>query len=350
MRVYIIILNWNGWRETLECLASVFRLKYPDFVVVVCDNGSDDGSLEKIAAWANGDERARESRFLAIPQTPDAARRIPFAKHARAEAEAGAPATTRLVLIDNGANLGFAGGCNVGLRFALGQADMAYAWLLNNDAVVDPEALSALVGTMKRDPGIGICGSQVRSYDKPNVIQTQGGTLNRWLCTTHSLACGVEVASAPPAPSQVDYVPGASMLVSRAYLEKVGLMEESYFLYFEEIDWAERGRSSFRLAICPESVIYHVGGASIGTRDEKGERGVRSEYFLLRNRLVFAHRFYRRRLITVYAGFLASIVSRLARGQWSRARIAFLALIGRAPAVGTQAPPKRPASYGSSAD
>ena len=335
MRVYIVILNWNGWRETIECLASVFRLEYAQFVAVVCDNGSGDSSLDSISAWANGELRAHETAFLPGPQAPSSPTTIPFVKLTRKESESGPAARTRLVLIDNGANLGFAGGCNVGLRFAMKQTDMEYVWVLNNDTVVDPASLGDLVSEMKRDPTIGICGSQVRSYDNPETIQTQGGLLNRWFCTTHSLAYGIKADFAPAPPARIDYIPGASMFVSRAYLERIGLMEESYFLYFEEIDWSERGKGSFRFAVCPTSVVYHVGGAIIGTRDEKGDRGIRSEYYLLHNRLVFARRFYKSRLVTVYLGFFASILARLARRQWSRAYVAMCALVGHNPTGGS---------------
>lgn len=121
------------------------------------------------------------------------------------------------------------------------------------------------------------------------------------------------------------------MFVTREFIEEVGLMEESYFLYFEEIDWAERGNGRFDLGINPVSVVYHHGGASIGTPSERGQRGMRSEYYLLRNRLVFARRFYKARMLTVYGAFILSISSRVFRRQWLRAYIAVCAMLGCKP-------------------
>lgn len=334
--VYVVLLNWNGWRDTIECLESVFRLEGQRFVAVVCDNASSDGSMDRIVAWARGEHAAANTPFLA---SAPIAKPVAFDRVSRIEAERGPAVAAPLVLIDNGANLGFAGGCNVGIRYALTRADCAHVWLLNNDSVVEPATLRELVAVCESRPRVGICGSQVRYYDAPQRVQTFGGLLNRWFCTTHSIACGVESSMVKAAPAQIDYVPGASMLVTRAFLEQVGLMAEHYFLYFEEIDWAERGRGRFDLAVCRTSLVYHRGAASIGSPADGGERGMRSEYFLLRGRVLFAKRFYRARLCVVYLGLLASICTRVRRGQWRRARVALCAAAGIHPfALGLPAP------------
>ena len=329
-RVYVVLLNWNGWRDTIECLESVLRLEGQECVAVVCDNASGDGSLAKIEAWSRGELVAAVTPFL--PQPP-VAKPIPSLRHSRSEAEAGPVQSAPLVLIDTGANLGFAGGCNVGIRYALTRPDCSHVWLLNNDTVVPPEALRAMVALCDANPGVGICGSQVRYYDKPEMVQTFGGLLNPWFCTTHSIACGAAASTVTAAPTRLDYVPGASMLVTRDFLQQVGLMSERYFLYFEEVDWAERGKGKFELAVALASVVYHRGAASIGSPSELGERGVRSEYFLLRGRVLFARKFYRRHLLVVYLSLLGSVYKRLRRGQWLRARVALSALMGWRPAM-----------------
>lgn len=327
MTVYIVVLNWNGWKETVQCLESVFRMDHQDFVAVVCDNASQDNSLQQIIGWADGVVTTAPPSYLG--HTHVLAKPVPYDRLTRSAAEAGRPTASRLVIIENQANLGFAGGCNVGVRFAMTRPGMEYVWLLNNDTVVAPDCLAQLLQFALGDPRIGLAGSQVRYYDRPSVIQTQGGILNRWLCTTHSLYAGATAGAAHPDDGVAsDYIPGMSMLASRAFISQVGVMEERYFLYYEEIDWAERGKRDFHYAICPQSIVYHHGGASIGSHTEGGERGKRSEYYLLRNRLLFAQRFYKPRLIIVYVGFLASIGRRLLHGRWSRAYIAICALVG----------------------
>ena len=329
-RVYIVILNWNGWRDTIECLESVLRLEGQAFSVVVCDNASSDGSMDHIRAWAQGGVAAHDTPFL--PGSSVAKPLSPL-RLTRAQAEAAEGPKAPLLLIDNGANLGFAGGCNVGIRHALNQPDCGYVWLLNNDCVVPADALAAMTRLCVDRPRIGLCGSQVRYYDKPETVQTFGGVLNAWFCTTHSIDCGSAGASIETEPPRIDYVPGASMLATRPFLEQVGPMCEDYFLYFEEIDWAERGKGRFELAVCPQSVIYHRGAASIGSPGEGGERGVRSEYYLLRGRIMFARKFYRWRLPVVYLGLLASVLTRVRRRQWVRVRVALCVLAGLRPSL-----------------
>ena len=154
----VILLNWNGWKDTLECLESVFRLDGKDFRVIVCDNASTDGSLEKIKQWARGELAAE----CANPQlsgltSPPVAKPIQYLEMTREQAEARTGGwEAPLTLIQTGGNLGFAGGNNVGLRLALGDPDCQYFWLLNNDTVVKPTALSAMVRLMQQMPEIGL--------------------------------------------------------------------------------------------------------------------------------------------------------------------------------------------------
>ena len=158
-RVYVALLNWNGWGDTLECLESLFRSDYSDFQVIVCDNGSEDGSMDHLEAWAEGRVDiaggCRDQR-LARFSFPPAPKPIPYVVHGRGAAEAGgggSDSSARLILIESGANLGFAGGYNIALRYALARDDFAYIWLLNNDTVVNGDALSAVGPSHARKAG-----------------------------------------------------------------------------------------------------------------------------------------------------------------------------------------------------
>lgn len=323
-RIYVVVLNWNGWRDTIECLESVFRLEGAAITAVVCDNASDDESVGQIEAWAKGEVGAQRSPML--PAEP-VRKPLAFRRLSRSQAEREPSDGLALVLIDTGGNLGFAGGCNVGIRHALRDPRCSHVWLLNNDSVAAPDALARMLALLSSRPRVGLCGSQVCCYERPAMVQTFGGLLNRWFFTTHSLANGA-TAGALPEPAKVDYVPGASMLATRAFLENVGLMSEDYFLYFEEIDWAVRAKGRFELAVCSASVVFHRGGASIGTPGDKGERGLRSEFYLLRGRLLFAKRVFPWRLPTAYLGMVGSLLARLHRRQWGRAKVALGVLLG----------------------
>lgn len=306
----VVILNWNGWRDTLACVQSVLK-HAPESQVVVCDNGSSDGSYEHLGTALSLQLPVGALRCLsameAWPQLVDA----------------------RVVLIQNGANLGFAGGCNIGLRFALSQGH-EYFWLLNNDTEIEPGALAHLLDRVLRDPKIGMCGSRLVYFDAPDVVQARGGA-------TYAPALGVgrhigvhEPISAPENPEAIeadmDYVVGASMLVTRRFLESVGLMQEDYFLYFEELDWATRGRAQgFRLAYAPESVVRHKEGASIGS-SHQGPGSTLSMRYLSRNRLLFTQRFHKQHLGSVRRRMLFEAMVYVKRRQWAVAKVVLQSL------------------------
>jgi GT2 family glycosyltransferase len=316
-QVYIILLNWNGWKDTIECLESVFRLSYPRFTVIVCDNASSDRSIEKIEGWAAGRVTAScgspDLRGLSLPSIPKplAFSFISSLEEARTSSSSG----TRLLLIQTGDNLGFAGGNNVGIRYALRCGDCDYVWLLNNDTVVEPDSLSAMVGMAEADPKLGICGSQLRSYAPPHEIQTMGGRrYSPWSGRTRPLQelTTPQISTMPGAP---DYIEGASMLISRRCLKAVGLLEESYFLYYEELDLAARASPAFPFGYSPESVVYHKEGASIGSAHNSANRSALSDFYQARNRIVFSKRYYTWFLPSVLAATCLGALQRLMIGR-----------------------------------
>ncbi|OGU12894.1 MAG: hypothetical protein A2075_15565 [Geobacteraceae bacterium GWC2_58_44] len=305
-RACVILVNWNGWRDTLECLESLLDLDHPDFRVVVCDNGSADDSLRQISGWAKS-------------------RRPGFSEYRRGEAEAGGdPCCDHwLTLIDTGENLGFAGGNNVGLRYALARGGFGYFWLLNNDTAVEPDALTHLVERMRQAPAIGICGSTVKLYhDRQRTQALGGGYYCRWIGLPwhYGRFTRWEGAIDPKgrAESRMNYVEGASMLVSRRFLEEIGLLNEEYFLYFEEPDWAARAKGRFELGYAPKSVVYHKVGGSIGTRSNPAKKSLICDFYNIRNRILFARKCHPATLPTIYLALVPEILLRLLCGRWSR--------------------------------
>ena len=324
-RVYIIVLNWNGWGDTIECLESVLRLDYPNYKVVVCDNASRDGSLGYIRRWARGELAAQcKNPALACFTSPPSPKPVPLVELSPDHAEKTTDdRDARLVLIQTGANLGFAGGNNVGLRYALRQGDCAFAWLLNNDTVVRPDTLSRLVERMQERPEAGICGSTLLYYHDPSTVQAWGGSVyNKWFARGGHIGKLANAAQPPDTPGverKMAYVIGASMLVRRSFLEQIGLMDEQYFLYFEELDWMTRGKLSFSMAFCSESTVYHKEGSSIGTATPDRKRSTLSEYYSTRSRLLFTRRFAPYALPSVCAMVLASSLHRALIADFDRA-------------------------------
>lgn len=255
-RVYVVILNWNGWADTIECLESVFRLDYPEFRVIVCDNASEDGSLEQIKAWARGDVVVTlpDENPLRRFSSPPVAKPVTFVEYDRARAESGGdPAEdARLVLIQTGANLGFAGGNNVGIRYALDQgAD--FIWLLNNDAVVsDSRILDRLIETSL---GEAICSTVTVDYYSKKVWFA-GGAIS-WLVggPTHSRKRRTGIAY----PS--GFISGCNMFVPAQVLLDLGLLDERFFLGMEDCVLSYRARmDGRRLMIVNVDSVYHKVG------------------------------------------------------------------------------------------
>lgn len=328
MRIGVVVLNWNGWADTLECLESLLRCRAIGGPIVVCDNDSEDESVERLRDWAEGRldvwvPPEAPLRGLSHPPIP---RPIPIVEHDRASAEAAngvgeAESAARLVLIRTGANLGFAGGNNVGLRYLLGRADVDGVWLLNNDTVVDPGAAAALIAEVERDERIGLCGSTLLYYEEPERVQAAGGaTYNAWMALPRHIGEALPVSRLPD-PDQVRarmaFPTAASVLVTRAFLEEVGLMSEDYFFYFEELDWARRGAGRFRIGYAPDSRVYHREGRSIGNAGAK-RKSYLSDYYFLRNRMRITRRYFPRRMLTVRLALLLALVNRLRRRQWDR--------------------------------
>lgn len=314
-RVYIIIVNWNGGQDTVECLESLLRMSYPSFTVVVCDNGSSDESLEVIKRWSESNDLCyNELRSDEVYQKDKLDADLP------------------LVVIRSSVNLGFAGGNNVGMRYALARGDCAYVWLLNNDTVVETDALTRLVERMEQQASVGMCGSTIRLYHDPEKIQALGGGYYcRWIGLPWHYGrfrmWGKEI-NQRRAETWMNYVEGASMLVSRKFVEEIGMMCEDYFLYFEETDWAIRAKGRFQMAYAQQSVVYHKVGASIGTSSNPARKSIVCDYFNIRNRILFTKRFFPAALPIIYLLIFGALLLRICLGRWDRVWMIVKLLIG----------------------
>ncbi len=326
-KAYIIIVNYNGWKDTIECLESVFKLEYNNFQVIVIDNCSLNGSFEKIKAWTLGNISVTVNNpALQSLSMPPIAKPLPFSEYTQAEAEANSsviPDPNPLILIQAYQNGGFSHGNNIGLRFALTKKDFDYVWLLNNDTVTDSGALHHLTNRMnayqQAGKKVGLIGGKVLYYDEPDVLQcVSGGTYNKWI------AIPTPVGNNQKDNGQFDVeevntylIMGACTLISRAFLEEVGLLGEDYFLYFEEQDLAERGRrkGNWQLGYAWQSKVYHKDGSSTGGSKDKTKTSKLSDYYYSRSKILFTKKFYSFCLPTVYLSFIPIMINRMRRGK-----------------------------------
>lgn len=257
-KVSIIILNWNGWQDALECLESIYNIDYPDYNVIVVDNGSNDESIEMIKKYASGKLEV-ESNFFEFNQynkpikifDAEDLKSSPEARMVYEELDS----NRKLILIKNDNNSGFSVGNNIGITFSLEILMPEYILLLNNDTVVDRIFLDELVKYASTDPKIGIVGPEVLYYDKPDKTALIGNEVN--LCNgkiTHSLK-NMEYSSKPV---EIGFVVGCGLLIKRLVIEDIGMLDPNYFLYYEDVDWCLRAqKQGYDVVYVPKSKIWH---------------------------------------------------------------------------------------------
>jgi GT2 family glycosyltransferase len=239
--VSIVVLNYKGREDTLDCLRSLEHLTYRHVQIVVVDNHSEDGLEQAVRA-----------------------------------------AHPRAVFIQTGANLGFTGGNNVGIRYAL-EHGADYVMLLNNDTVVAPDFLDVMIEVMEQDPSIGVTGPMIYYYHNPDMIWSAGGEIDWSRGETHMTGINeLDVSQFGLTPRPADFVTGCALLARREVWQKVGLLDERFFMYYEETEWCVRaGRSGYKLMVVPMAMIWHK--ISIEAR----AASPRIYYYMVRNRLLF---------------------------------------------------------------
>jgi len=287
-RISIIILNWNGWIDTLECLESLYSISYPFYDVIILDNGSKDNSLGCIRSYAAGDLSVTSKFFeYTVNGKP-----IKILEYTNDDAELGGgregeivdlPSNRKLVLIRNNKNYGFAEGNNIGIRYALKALDPEYILLLNNDVVVESDFLDKLVVAIKNDDGAGFAGPAVFFYDyngHTDIFSTVGINLLIRKGWFHRIGNIEQDRGQYKTVITVDYLEASCLLIKRAVLEKIGLFDSRYFAYWEETDLCIRGRDAGYKCICvPTAKIWHKVSSS-------APKGVKL-YYMTRNRFWF---------------------------------------------------------------
>jgi GT2 family glycosyltransferase len=320
--VDIVVLNYNGWRDTIACLESLFRLEYRPFRVIVCDNGSPNESVERIEAWARGESIA-ETRGPAVLRalvTPPVAKPIPYVICDRDVAERGGGAAASpdsnppLVIIRVGANLGFAGGNNVGIRYSLARRDAKYVMLLNNDTVVSPTCVHELVKRAEEDASIGAVGATMLDFDQPELVQAAaGGTIAPWHGMVRASQEGAKRGSTTER-SRLDFISGACLLARLTAIETVGMLDERFFMYGEDQDFSLRlRRAGFSLAYASSAEFWHIGGGTSVPRSPF------NDYHNVLSSLLFVRKHFRYLLPLAAAYSLyKAVLPKIVRGEWER--------------------------------
>lgn len=265
--VVVVILNWNGKRDTLECLSSVRAINYPSFEIVVVDNGSTDDSVAAIKAHFPG-----------------------------------------ISVIETGENLGYAGGNNAGMRYAI-QQGADYVLLLNNDTVVDRSVLTALTRAAAKIGGDAILAAQIYFYSDPDRIWYAGARIVRETATTYHEGYRAVDGAAPHVDMvETGYASGCAFFIGTSLLARIGLFDERFFLLYEETDLCSRAeRVGVKSYVVPDARVWHKISVSFG-----GMESPTYMYFHFRNRLLWAEKHLRMGpRVMVYARVARELLSGL---------------------------------------
>ncbi|MHC2995246.1 MAG: glycosyltransferase family 2 protein [Candidatus Atribacteria bacterium] len=236
--VYIVILNWNGWQDTAVCVESLLKISYPNYKILIVDNGSTDDSVKMLS-----------EKFPNVE------------------------------ILQTGENLGYAGGNNRGIEKALANG-AEYVFVLNNDTKVDKNFLHPLVDAMEEDKQIGITSGTVYNFDPPHTIQYVGGYFNLYKGTSHAFAKNTIDRGQFNTSKEVSLPCGAAMLIRADILYKIGMINEMFFLFYEEVALSMMVKSAgYKITFTPGSKIYHKIGAS------GRKKYAQVSYYTIRNRI-----------------------------------------------------------------
>lgn len=293
-RVAIVLVNWNGYEVTKDCLESLRKVEYSNFYVIVVDNGSSDGSADKL-----------ESEFQ------------------------------EAVVLRAGRNLGFTGGNNLGMKHALDQgAD--YVLLLNNDTVVSPAFLAELVGAGERNGSVGMLNPKIYYYNPPDRIWYAGGEFKMWQAYARHTGARRKDTGQWNQEREVTFITGCAFLIKTGVLHRIGLLDDIFFYSCEDTDWCVRiAQAGYKGLYVPSAVIWHKESYDVKKNAGRAFR----DYYNIRNGILMARKHARLyewpsfllflALMLTYrtAGYLVKgqpdRVVALYRGLWSGCTTAF---------------------------
>jgi hypothetical protein len=291
------------------------KLEDNAYSIVVVDNQSTDGSIEKIKAYleGNGPEIQAENPDLNHLVFPFSAKPFPFVFSEESEKYPVSFFSEKLILIQAKENMGYGPGNNIGIQFALQDPDCEYIWILNNDTLVEPYCLLELKkqfeSDQKKEIKTGGVGPKICYVQQPDLIQSTGSIFIPWICYSK-----FEDHNAPRnttglvSKNYVHHLVGASVLFKKRIFEDTGLLCNDHFVYLEEIDFAIRAsKHGWTFSFQPKAILYHKEGGTISKSAHQAV-GSLSEFYWNRNKILITLRYYPWFLPTVLLSSLASIL------------------------------------------
>lgn len=239
--VYIIILNWNGYKDTIECIESIKKITYKNYDILIIDNGSTDNSVTELS------------------------KKYP-----------------NVTIIENQENLGYAGGNNIGFKYAL-KKKAEYTFIINPDSIISETCINELIVKMNDDSSIGMASPKIYFYDKPKIIWYAGSKIDWKRGLTPHVGYNEIDNGQFDKYTYTDRVSGCAVMIKTDLLKRIGFFDERYFLYFEETDLSVRFKKlGYNVAFIPNAKCWHKISKSTG-----GYYGSIYQYYMTRNNLLF---------------------------------------------------------------
>ncbi len=285
----VLVVGFRNPADVARCLHALGRMApEPGFAVFVCENGGAaafDALITGLTASDGPCATDPDGRIIVTPR---------FVRTRQLRLRTADPIRTIAVWVAEAhENLGYAGGVNAWLEPLLGIDGWPGVWVVNPDTEPLPDALKELVA-FAASRGRGMVGSRLVSHDRPDIVQTRGLAWRQWRAAT--MAVDRLVPATEPAVDAVerrlDAPSGASIYVTRDCVRRIGLMDEQYFLYFEDLDWGLRAKRLGPIGYAHRSVVLHEGGTTIGSGDTRRRRSALAAYLDFRNRLLFVRRHF----------------------------------------------------------
>ena len=269
-KVGVVIVNWNRKEDVLRCISSVLLSDYDHYQILVVDNASSDGSIEAI-----------EESYPEV------------------------------VILKAEKNLGFTGGNNLGIHWAL---DRQFEWvlLLNNDVIIAPDAIRLMVEAIQQDPTIGIAGPIVYHAKQPKIIQSAGGSIDKYWNTAHRGQNQPDQGQYSQV-ADVQWVTGCALMARLEMVRRIGLLDERFFAYSEEVDWCLRAhRDGWKIQCVPWAHVWHAGVST----DYNPEPYI--TYYTVRNHLLLLAKHHSSVWVRIYYYFrtFSTLISWTIRPRW----------------------------------
>ena len=271
-KVSIIILNWNGWKDTIECLESLYQIDYPNYDIVLVDNDSKDDSIQRIRNYCEGQIKQKSPFYNYNPKNKP----IQIFEYTKEETEKNLqttkseyleiPSDKKLILIKNDKNYGFAEGNNIGIRYSLNTLNSNYILLLNNDTVVEKHFLTEMVETGENDAKIAVIGSKTFYYNfngRNDVLWSVGGTVDlSHYPGYHDIDLNDKLPTIKNSKLDVDWISGAVLLIKTDKLPSK-LLNSEFFFGCEDVDLCiEMKTKGFKMVTNLNAIVWHKAGAS----------------------------------------------------------------------------------------